>query len=176
MNIFFLVLAIFALIFLGYLYYLLVLARFIHKGPPYVGMKEEKVKKIIKMLEIKAGDKAVDLGSGDGRLVIALTKAGAEAHGFEINPFLVWISRRRIRNLGLEKRAFIHKKSFWHEDLSSFNKVTLFGLNFIMKGLEKKLQSELKQGSFVAVNAFKFPTWPVVKENDHIFLYTRRFF
>ena len=42
-----------------------------------------------------AGKKAVDLGSGDGRMVIELAKLGYEAHGYEINPLLVWQSRHK---------------------------------------------------------------------------------
>lgn len=120
---------------------------------------------------IRPGDKAVDLGSGDGRLVIALANAGAEAHGYEINSILVWLSRYKIKKAGLSGRAFVHHKSFWGVDFSQFDIVTVFGINYMMKRLEAKLKKELKPGSRVVSYFFTFPTWQYSKKEDNIYLY-----
>lgn len=136
--------------------------------------KRERVKKMIELADIKPGEKAVDLGSGDGRLVIALAKAGARAYGYEINP---WLVRSARKNIGKEKvgdRAIIHRKNFWQEDLSDFDIITVYGLNHVMRRLEKKLQKELKPGARVISNSFQFPSWPHSKKEDNIYLYTKR--
>src|SRR3990167_6554218 len=70
---------------------------FIFWGAIYVPTGRTKIKKIIELANIKPGDRAVDLGSGDGRLVIALAKSGGESHGYEINPWLVRLARKNIR-------------------------------------------------------------------------------
>ncbi len=140
-------------------------------GSFYAPSLPARIEKMFRLLEIKPGDKAVDLGSGDGRLVIALAKAGIEAHGYEIDPLLVWQSRKKIKRAGLENRAFIHLRSFWPEDLSSFNIVVVYALDFVMKDLEKKLKKELKPGARIISNYFSFPHWPEIKREGEIRLY-----
>jgi len=146
---------------------------FIFWGAIFVSSKEEKIKKIIELAEIKSGEKAADLGAGDGRLVIALAKKGAEAHGYEINPLLVWQARRNINKAGLGGKAFIHWKNFWREDLSRFDIIIVYGIGYIMKKLEEKLRKELKNNARVVSNAFCFPTWPQIKKEDGVYLYRK---
>ena len=93
------------------------------RGAPYVPSQEKTIRQMILLAGILPGERAIDLGSGDGRVVIALARAGAEAHGYEINPLLVWLGRRKIRKEGLEKVAFIHFKDFWSVDFSAFDMV-----------------------------------------------------
>lgn len=146
---------------------------FIGLGAPYVPTHDKILKKMIALLSIKPGEKAVDLGSGDGKIVIALAQAGAEAHGYEINPFLVLWSKRNIKKAGLAGKAFIHWKSFWSVDFSCFQIVTVYGITYMMKRLEKKSQKELKTGARVASNAFTFPNWSPIQNNDGIYLYKK---
>lgn len=141
------------------------------RGAVYLPTRKRTVKKMIELAEIKPGDKAVDLGSGDGRLVIALAEAGAEAHGYEINPVLVFLARRKIRKNDLKGRAFIHFKNFWKEDLSKFDAVTIFGIGFAMEPLKQKLEKELRAGTRVVSNAFNFPGWKPTKKEDTALLY-----
>ena len=114
--------------------------------------------------------KAADIGSGDGRIVIALARAGAVAHGYEINPLLVWWSRVKIRRAGLDGRAYIHRKNLWHTDFSSFDAVTVFGVFHIMRRLETKLRRELKPGARAVSIGFEFPTWPAAEKYDGIYV------
>lgn len=158
------------LIFLKFFEFLLPL---IFRGGIYVPTKIEKIKKMVDFLEIKTGEKAVDLGSGDGRMVIALAKAGAESYGYEINPFLVALARKNIKKAGLEEKAFVFQKNFWKEDLSRFDIIAVYGILHIMKRLEVKLKKELKENARVASNAFPFPTWKHAKEREGIYLYMK---
>ena len=146
---------------------------FIFHGAIYVASTEEKIKKMIELAEMKSGEKVADLGAGDGRLIIALAKKGIEAHGYEINPILVWKARRNINKTELRGKAFIHWKNFWNEDLSGFDIITVYGIGYMMKKLEKKLRKELKNNARVVSNAFCFPTWPQIKEEDGVYLYKK---
>jgi len=141
-------------------------------GAPYVPTAEERVAKMVSLVKVKPHEKAADLGSGDGRIVIALALSGAEAHGYEVSLPLVWISRRNIKKAGLKGKAFIHWKSFWREDFSSFRVVTLYGIPYIMERLEKKLRKELKSGARVVSNSFTFPNWKETQKTDKVYVYT----
>ncbi len=120
---------------------------------------------------VSPGEKAADLGSGDGRVVIALAQRGAEAHGFEVNPILVVISRRNIRRAGLEGQAFIHWRSFWRADLSGFDIITVFQVSFVMGRLEAKVKRELPAGARVVSHYWRFPTLPPETARGDIYRY-----
>jgi len=151
--------------------FLKVLLPLLFWGAIYVPTKKEKIEKIIRLAEIKPEEKAVDLGSGDGNLVIALAGAGAEAHGYEVSPVLVCKSRKNIQKAGLEGKAFIHWGNFWRADLSEFDIVIVYGMKHVMKRLEEKLRKELRQDARIVSNNFKFPNWPQAREEDGICLY-----
>lgn len=140
-------------------------------GAPFVPAKTDAVERIVEGCDPHPGMKAADIGSGDGRILLALARAGAEAHGYEINPFLVWWSRRRIRRAGLDGRAFVHWKNLWRADFSPFDAVTLFGVGHIMRRLETKLRNELKPGAKAVSLAFAFPTWTPSRKIGEIIVY-----
>jgi len=142
-------------------------------GAPFVPTKVSGVKTMLACCETGPGRKMADIGSGDGRIVMAFARTGAEAHGYEINPLLVWWSRRRIKVAKLETRAFIHWIDLWRVDYSPYDTVTLFGVTHIMKRLEKKLRRELKPGAHVVSIAFRFPTWEPSKTVEHVYVYER---
>ncbi len=140
-------------------------------GAPFQPIPKERLKKIMKLANINQGMKVADIGSGNGKIVIALAKAGAEAHGFEINPFLVWLSKRRIKKEGLQMNAFIQRKNFWKVDFSKFDVVTIFQVHYVMSGLKKKIQRELKNNSKIISNDWRFPDWKPEKEDGKVYLY-----
>ena len=141
------------------------------RGPFFVPTRRKYVPRIIEMLEVKAGEKIIDLGSGDGRLMIAIAEAGGEAHGFEHNPLLVWRSRRNIRKAGFSGRAFVYQRDFWSVDVSVYDAVVIYGIPYIMERLEKKLRAELRPGARVVSYSFQFPTWKPMKSDRRVYLY-----
>jgi len=142
-------------------------------GAIYVPTKLKKIERMIEIARIKSGERAADLGAGDGRIVIALAKLGLEAHGYEINPLLVLLAKQNIRKAGVEEKTFIHWKNFWKESFSNFDVITIYGIHHIMKRLEIKLKKELRTGTRVVSNGFIFPTWPPSKKEDNIYLYIK---
>jgi len=136
---------------------------FYHFAAPYAGLSEERIKNVLELAGDMKGKKVVDLGSGDGRVVIAFAKKGAEAHGYEINPLLVWRSRRTIIRAGLQDHAIIHWRSFWSADFRQYDLIHCFCINFMMGRLERKLKKEFsKKGRIISVY-FEFPH---LKQND----------
>lgn len=145
----------------------------LRKGAFFVPSRRSDVARMLAFLEVHKGMKVADLGSGDGRLLVGLAEAGAEAHGFEHNPILVWQSRRAIRKKALHARALVHFRNFWKEDFSSFDAVVVYGIPYIMQRLEVKLRSELKPGARVVSNAFPFPTWEPAGKEHRVYLYKK---
>jgi cyclopropane fatty-acyl-phospholipid synthase-like methyltransferase len=141
-------------------------------GAPYAPSATNRISTMIKLLKLKKGQKVADLGSGDGRVVIALAKEGIEAHGYEINPVLVLISRMKIRKAGLQNKAFIHFKDFWQDNFSKFDAVTIYVSPLVTGRLGKKLKREMKGGSRAVSHSFRLPNLESVKSENNIFLYS----
>ena len=144
---------------------------FLVRGASFLPTGAAAVNRMVAITAVRPGEMVADLGSGDGRIVIAFAKAGAEAHGYEINPLLVWWSRRKIARERLADRAFIHWRSFWKEDLSPFDVVVVFGMVHIMRPLENKLRRELAANTRIVAYVFPFPTWSHAREEGRVYLY-----
>lgn len=143
------------------------------RGAMYAPTSPEVIRAMLSLLQVQPGTHAIDIGSGDGRIVIALAKAGAYADGVESNLFLVLWSRYCIRKAGVSDRAHVYWRSFWRMDLSQYHSVTLFGIFYIMRGLEEKLQKELPSGARVVSNYFQFPRWKPAQGVDGVHLYEK---
>lgn len=157
-------------VFLTFHFYSSVVAH--RHGAIFVPSSRERVETMLELVALRPGELALDLGSGDGRILIRAAQAGAHAIGLEINPFLVWYSRRRIKNRGLELTAEV-----LHQDLRSYpfgraDVVFLYLWPATVAGLKEKLIRELKPGARVISNAFPIPEWIPTKEKHKVFLYT----
>lgn len=135
-------------------------------GAPYDITRKTALNNIITLTNPQPKDKIAELGSGDGRVCIALAKANpkTKVYGFEINPFLVLISRRKIRKLNLQHQIKIYWKNFWYLNLGDFNKIVFFQFSSITSGLERKFKRELKQGSKIISHNWPLPHWKPSKE------------
>lgn len=145
----------------------------LYKGAPFIPTKREGIEKILSLIDTHSGLRVADIGSGDGRILIALAKHGIEAHGFEMNPFLVWWSRDKIRQNKLEHLAHAHWQDLWKADLSSFNVIIVFGVAYIMGRLEQKFDRELKPGTQIISLGFQLPNWPHKEKHGSIYRYQK---
>lgn len=140
---------------------------------PYVPSLDERVRVMVELAGPLQGKKTVDLGSGDGRVVIAFAKNGAQAVGVEVDPVRAATASECARQAGLDGNVFVHNTSFWDIDLSSFDIITLYGITSIMERLEKKIEQEAKRGCLIISNTFTFPHWTPLVERDGIYLYKK---
>ncbi len=135
-------------------------------GAPFVPTDARNVEEMIRLSGLKPGEYLVDLGSGDGRILIAAARAGARAEGWEISPFLWLWSLWKIGRAGVGDKVRVHLGSYWNERFQRADVVTLFLINTQMQRMEKKLRAELPQGSRVVSYAFQFPTWALVQRGS----------
>lgn len=142
-------------------------------GAPFVPVSPSVAKRMAELAAVKKGGRAIDLGSGDGRIVIELAKCGASAEGYEIQPFLVWWSKLRIWREGLGGTAVVRRRNLWNVDCRGAAAVTLYAFPSMMPKLEQKLQRELSEGARVVSLSFLFPTWQPVYDDGRIRVYER---
>lgn len=140
---------------------------------PYVPTPEDKIETIVAWAEVKPGQKSMDMGAGDGRLVIAMAKAGATAYGIEIQEKYARRAKAAIAQSGLQGKAFVENRDFWKEDLGSYSIITIYGMAMIMERVSEKLTQELQPGTIVISNGFPLPGWEILKEKDHLFLHKK---
>lgn len=126
---------------------------------PFVPSPQEVVDKMIDLASVKTGDLVYDLGSGDGRIVIAAAKKGAKAVGFEIDGDLVKQSRENIRAAGVQDSAEIRQQDILTVDLSQASVVTMYLLPDVNLKLRPNLLSQLKPGSRVVSHSFDMGDW-----------------
>ncbi|OWK02200.1 hypothetical protein Celaphus_00018116, partial [Cervus elaphus hippelaphus] len=79
---------------------------------PFVPATTKQIENVVKMLQCRRGP-LVDIGSGDGRIVIAAAKEGFTAVGYELNPWLVWYSRYRAWREGVQASARFYISDLW---------------------------------------------------------------
>ncbi len=149
------------------------LIRPIVRGAIFFPSSVRNVEVMMNVASLRRGDRIADLGSGDGRILIACAQQGIRAEGYEINPILVFLSRRAIRKARVEHLAAVHWKSFWRVDLAPFDTVFVYGMDHIMGGLQKKLEHELRLGTKVIANVFPFPGWTPAAQRGNVYLYER---
>ncbi|XP_028023816.2 ATP synthase subunit C lysine N-methyltransferase isoform X2 [Balaenoptera acutorostrata] len=94
---------------------------------PFVPATAKQIENVVKMLRCRRGP-LVDIGSGDGRIVIAAAKEGFTAVGYELNPWLVWYSRYCARRDGVQASAKFYISDLWKVTFSQYSNVVIFGV------------------------------------------------
>ncbi|XP_033960503.1 ATP synthase subunit C lysine N-methyltransferase [Pseudochaenichthys georgianus] len=125
---------------------------------PFVPATTAQVENVLRVLGARTG-RLVDIGSGDGRIVIAAAKHGFKASGFELNPWLVWYSRYKAFREGVHRSTSFHISDLWKVSFAQYSNVVIFGVPQMMDQLEVKLASELPSTAKVVACRFPFPTW-----------------
>jgi SAM-dependent methyltransferase len=127
---------------------------------PFVTTPHQVVSRMLELAEIEKGDVLYDLGSGDGRIVIAAAKKyGIKAVGFEIDPVLVKDSRQIIEQAGLEGLAEIREQDIRTVDFSSASVVTMYLYPAANLRLRPVLMRQLKPGSRIVSHDFGMGSW-----------------
>lgn len=126
-------------------------------GVPFVGTKKQFLDEIFKEIKLKRKQTLVELGSGDGRVLIyASKKFGLKSIGYEINLILVCLSRILIY-LSHAKTAKVLNKSFYNANIQNADIIFLFLMTKTIKKIFPKLEKEVKKGAIIISHGFKIP-------------------
>jgi len=117
------------------------------------------VSRMLALAKVKPSDVVYDLGSGDGRIVIAAARLGAQAVGIEYNPKLVALSRCLISAAGFASRARIVQGDLFQSNFDDATVVTLFLLPSLDVRLRPRLLA-LKPGTRIVSDSYLMGDWP----------------
>lgn len=128
------------------------------KDVVWVPSPEPMVEKMLDVAKVTPQDYVIDLGSGDGRNVIAAAKRGARGHGVEYNPDMVNLSRRLATQAGVADRATFIQGDMYEADISKATVLALFLLPQNLNTLRPKFL-DLPPGSRIVSNTFSIENW-----------------
>jgi SAM-dependent methyltransferase len=116
------------------------------------------VNKMLEVAKVTPADYVIDLGSGDGRNIIAAAKLGARGHGVEYNPDMVALSQRLAKEAGVADKAQFIQGDMYEADISKATVMALFLLPVNLNKLQPKFL-DLKPGTRIVANTFGIDGW-----------------
>ena len=116
------------------------------------------VEKMLDLAKVTSDDFVIDLGSGDGRMVIAAAKRGAHALGVEFDSNMVKLSQQLATEAGVADKASFVEGDMFEADISKATVLALFLLPDNLRRLEPKFRA-LRPGTRIVVNTFGVPDW-----------------
>jgi SAM-dependent methyltransferase len=133
-------------------------------GAPYVPTPTAIVDRMLTLAKVGPGDYVIDLGSGDGRLVItSVAKYKARGgKGVEIDRSLVRHATEQATKAGVGDRVTFVAGDLFAEDIGQATVVTLYLLPTMMGDVEAKLRKELRPGTRVVSHDYPLPSWKPV--------------
>ena len=124
----------------------------------WIPTPEMQVHRMLRLAQVTPQDYVIDLGSGDGKIVIAAAREGAQGLGIEYNPDLVELSRRLAAQAGLAERARFEKADIFELDFSRATVITMYLLPQLNLKLRPRILS-LKPGTRVVSHEFRMGRW-----------------
>ena len=143
---------------------------------PYVPSTQANVDEMLRLAAVKPDDVVYDLGSGDGRIVIAAARDwGARGVGIELDPKLVAQSRELARREGVADRVAFREGDVLKADVKDATVVTMYLLTPLVNRLRPKLLAELKPGTRIVAHDYPFADWKPdrhIQVSKNFYLYT----
>ena len=138
-------------------------------GAPYLPTLKPQVGLALKLADLKAGQTLLELGCGDGRVVVAAAKQGLNVVGYELNPLLAglaWLRTRRYR-----RQVTIIWGNFWNKPWPPAEAIFTFLLPRYMAKLDKKISETTEQPIKLVSFAFQVPGKKPTAEKAGLYLY-----
>jgi protein-L-isoaspartate O-methyltransferase len=134
---------------------------------PYVPTPPDVVERMLDMANVKPGEYLIDLGSGDGRIVVMAAQRGARAYGVDLNPKRVQEGIANAAKAGVSDRATFEVKDLFDTDISKADVVTNYLLPLVNLDLRPRLLEQLRPGARLVTHAFHMGDdwWPDATDN-----------
>ena len=126
---------------------------------PYAETRTEAVEKMLDMAGVAPGDRVIDLGTGDGRMLLQAAARGAGGLGVDIDPVLVADANASAAAQGVADRVAFRTQDLFETPIADADVVTMFLLPEINLKLRPRLLSELRPGARVVSHAFTMGDW-----------------
>jgi hypothetical protein len=143
-------------------------------GPPYLPTLQKQKITALDMLDLKPGDTLLELGSGDGRVMLEAAKRGIKVVGIELNPLLVifsWALTFKYRS-----QVRVVWGSYWGEPWPRADAIFTFMLPKYMRRLDERIQKWLPPGKTLRLASFAFaiPDKVPIEKRSSVYLYEYR--
>ncbi|WP_234571572.1 SAM-dependent methyltransferase [Rhodohalobacter sp. 614A] len=126
---------------------------------PYVPTPSDVVERMLDLADVGTGDYVIDLGSGDGRIVIAAAKRGAVGHGIDLNPERILEARENAESEGVSDRIMFLQEDIFETDFRKASVVTMYLLTSVNRKLRPTLLENLRPGTRVVSHSFDMGDW-----------------
>jgi precorrin-6B methylase 2 len=126
---------------------------------PYVPTPQPVVDRMLELALVDSSDYVIDLGSGDGRIVISAAKQGATGHGIDLDPQRIREARENARQADVEDRVIFMQDDIFVTDFSQASVITMYLLSSVNKKLRPRLLEELRPGTRVVSHSFDMDEW-----------------
>lgn len=126
---------------------------------PYVPTPQPVVDQMLEIADVGEGDYVIDLGSGDGRIVISAVKRGAWGHGVDLNPKRIEEARANAENEGVSDRVLFLEENIFDTDFNEATVITMYLLNSVNRKLRPHLLEELEPGTRIVSHSFDMGDW-----------------
>jgi 16S rRNA A1518/A1519 N6-dimethyltransferase RsmA/KsgA/DIM1 with predicted DNA glycosylase/AP lyase activity len=138
-------------------------------GAPYLPTLKNQIDSIFELLDLRKGQTIIELGSGDGRILLEAGKRGIKAIGYELNPILVMYSRIKVyKYRGTVKVIW---GNYWVKDWPETDGIFVFLLDRYMQRLNKKVIQKYSKPINLVSFAFKIPDRKIDSSKKGLFLY-----
>jgi SAM-dependent methyltransferase len=127
--------------------------------PPSVGTPPRVIDRMLSLAKLRSTDSLIDLGSGDGRIVLEAARRGAHAQGIEVRADLVTASRREAERLRLTQRAEFRQADIFAVDLSGASVLTLYLSPEFNERLVPRILATMRPGARIVSHDFPLGTW-----------------
>jgi ribosomal protein L11 methylase PrmA len=130
-----------------------------HLDAPYWQTPAELVEAMLDLAGLQPGERLVDLGCGDGRIVLAAAKRGAEALGIDIDRQRIAEAEAAARAAGLSAKARFRREDMFETPLGEADVVTLYLLGHVNNWLRPRLLAETRPGTRIVSHVFPMREW-----------------
>lgn len=126
---------------------------------PYVPTPYNVVERMLDAARVGPGDYVIDLGSGDGRIVIAAAMRGAIGHGVDIDPVRIREANKNKEGSGVDDHVIFLEENIFETDFSKASVITMYLLNSVNMKLRPKLLETLRPGTRIVSHSFSMNDW-----------------
>lgn len=141
------------------------------RGSPYAPTRKREMTVAFDLAAPKSGELLIDLGCGDGAVLIAAAERGVRSRGVEINPFFVWYARWRIRRRDFGHLATVARGDMFEHPVADANVIFLYLVPASMERLSARLRREAAPGTRIITHLFDLPSWEPEERRGKISLY-----
>jgi len=132
---------------------------------PYVPTPQDVVDRMLDMAKLTRDDFHIDLGSGDGRIVIAAARRGARSRGVDLNPTRIAEANENAKKAGVTDRVTFVLGNLFEQKIGEANVLTMYLLQSVNLQLRPRILAELRPGSRVVSHAFSMNEW---EPDEHV--------